>query len=208
MLAALAAVFALAMPALAVEDQRLSSPRAGATLIGSTRIVASIRAAQGETIQSVQARFLRGGQEAGRRFPLGFSEGQPDSGESQWAADLNPLASPSADGGAMANGTYTLQIRATSSASAAEWRGHELVLDVLPPRTTVRAGVVPEGVDVSWAAVPLPDLPLHGGARHRRGTVLRAHHVHRRRPDRAPRRPARRDRPVPGRGGPSGRQRR
>lgn len=158
LLAALAGVIALALPALAVEDQRVFAPRAGATLIGDTRIVASVTAAQGETVQSVQARFLRGGAEVGRRFSLGFAEGQPEAGESRWAATLAPLASPAADGAAMANGSYSLQVRATTSAGTGEWQGHDVVIDVLPPRTSVRANPTPEGVDVSWASVPLPDF--------------------------------------------------
>lgn len=165
-LAAFALVLALAPPVLAVEDQQVFAPRAGATLIGDTRIVASVTAGQGETVESVQARFLRGGAEVGRRFPLGFSQGQPHGGESTWATGFRPLASPALDGGAMANGTYTLQIRAITSAATTEWQGHDVVLDVVPPRTTVNASVVPEGVDVSWAAVPLPDF--------RRYTVERA----------------------------------
>lgn len=80
---------------------------------------------------------------------------------SSWQAHLDPLADEP-----LPNGRYLLEIRAVTSAAGqaaepTEWVGHDVVLDVPPPRVAVYAEPqAPDynSVEVTWTATALPDF--------------------------------------------------
>lgn len=152
-------------PAHAVERWGVDSPDPGQRIGAVTTIKATAEANALQSVEAVQVRLLRDGAQVGPVRGLTHSAGPRSGGTSIWSTSLDPLRSWAADGRAMANGTYTFQVRVSwqgpRGAQQTGWSGHEAVIDADPPATTVSTRTIDTGahsVEVSWTEVALPDF--------------------------------------------------
>jgi hypothetical protein len=162
---AAAMLLAAGQPAHAVNAHGVESPQAGERVSGPVTITAFADTHQFERAESVQIRLMRGGAPVGPPRGMSHASGERTDARSRWTTPLDPMASWATDGRPMPNGTYAFQIRVTASNPAGEevtrWNGHDVVLDVAPPPTTVSARVVDtssRSVEVSWEQTRVPDF--------------------------------------------------
>lgn len=146
-------------------DYRVTDPPAGGQITGPIVFVATVDSGPLEQVEVVEMRLLRNGSRVGPVRAMDYAGGERNAGTSRWERGLNPLSSWTADGEAMPNGPYQVEIRVISQApgqrETTNWAGHTVNVRVAPPATTVSARVVSREartVEVSWEPVPLPDF--------------------------------------------------